>query len=218
MDEAKSNKPRRHKFKKIKLPFFGLAMFLLGALVLFAFRFATFESEDVHYHANFALYVNGQRDEFKSFTFYEEVTSCDVHDADDVAGRAHMHDKNPGLVHVHAPGVSWSQFFTNLGYTLGNKVVVTDGGVYADGQDGNKLTFVLNGQTVRSVQGRVIKSTDRLLISYGKEDAAVLEARSKALPNDADKANKTSDPAACSGSQDSSLTQRLKAAAGLRVH
>ncbi len=216
MDEPKSTK--KTKAKSIRLRWFGLAMFLLGAFVLFAFRFATFESDDVHYHANFALYVNGQRDEFKSFTFYEEVTSCDVHDADDAGGRAHMHDQNSGLVHVHAPGVTWSQFFTNLGYTLGNKVVVTDGGVYADGQDGNKLVFVLNGQTVRSVQDRLIKSTDRLLINYGKEDATALDARFKALPDDADKANKTSDPAACSGGQDTSLSQRLKAAAGLRVH
>ncbi len=218
MDESKQEKHAKRKARKINLPLFGVTMFLLGAFLLAAFRFATFKSDDVHYHANFALYVNGQKDEFKSFTFYEEVAACTAHDPDDVKSRVHMHDQNPGLVHVHAHGVTWGQFFANLDYTLGDKVVVTENGAYADGQDGNKLSFLLDGQPVESVEDRVIKTEDVLLINYGKDDAKTLQTRYDAIPRDAHKANVTSDPATCSGNADSTLTQRFKAAVGLSSH
>ncbi|MEK7472138.1 MAG: hypothetical protein AAB624_02720, partial [Patescibacteria group bacterium] len=50
--------------------------FLFGALAAFWARFVLVDQKQVHYHANFALYVNGEQDEFKNFTFYEEETAC----------------------------------------------------------------------------------------------------------------------------------------------
>ena len=216
MEEVKNSKPGLKK-PKMNVRLFGAAMFLLGAFAFFALRFVTYRSDDVHYHANFALYVNGQKDEFKSFAFYEEVASCNAHDKDDVKGRVHLHDQNAGLVHIHADGVTWGQFFANLGYTLGNEVLATGSGTFVDGQDGKTLSFTLNGKAVRTIQDRVIKSTDRLLINYGNEEAAVLEERFRAVAQDADKANKTSDPSACSGQEEPALLQRLKGAAGFQA-
>ncbi len=214
MDESKAEKHAKRKAKKLHLPLLCLAMFLLGAFLLAALRFATIQSDDVHYHANFALYVNDQRDQFKDFTFYEEVAACSVHDPDDVKTRVHMHNQNPGLVHIHAHGVTWGQFFANLGYTLGDKVVATESGVFTDGQDGNKLSFVLNGQPVQTVEDRVIKSEDKLLINYGKDGDQAIQEHYKNVPNDAHKANSTADPATCSGGSHLTTTDRLKAALG----
>ncbi len=193
----------------------GGGMFLLGALVVVGIRFAAIKDDSVHYHANFALYINGQKDEFKSFTFYEEVQACTLNDPDNVKTRAHMHDQNSGLVHVHAHGVTWGQFFDNLGYTLGNKVVATDAGVFTDGQDTNKLSFILNGEPVQTIADRVIKSQDKLLINYGNDDDKTLQNRFNSVPADAAKANTTQDPAACSGSHKLTFTDRLKLSLGL---
>lgn len=204
------------KSKKINLPLFGLAMFVLGAFMLIAFRFTMIKDNSVHHHANFALYINGQKDEFKSFTFYEEVAACNAHDPDDVKSRVHMHNKTAGLLHVHARAVTWGQFFANLGYTLGNKVVETDAGVYGDGQDGNTLSYLLNGQEVTSIENRVIKSEDVLLINYGKDDEKTLQDRNAAIPRTAKEANTTPDPAACSGSKKLTFTDRLKQSLGLK--
>ncbi len=180
-----------------------------------AIRFVTLKNTDVHYHANFALYINGQRDDFKSFTFYEEVQACTLNDPDNVKSRVHMHDQRPGLLHVHAHGVTWGQFFDNLGYTLGDKVVVTDNGIYGDGQDGNHLSFILNGTAVQTVADRVIKSEDKLLINYGQDDDKTLQDRSKTVPIDAAKANSTPDPATCSGSHNLTFADRLKKSLGI---
>lgn len=192
-----------------------LVGFILGIVSLAALRFITFKSDAVHYHANFALYINGQHDEFKNFSFYEEVQACNTNDKDNVKARVHMHDENNHLIHVHANGVTWSQFFTNLDYALGDNLIKTDKGVYVDGQDGNKLTFMLNGKETGTIADTVIKSEDVLLINYGKDDQSTLQKRYDDIPRDAHQANMEHDPATCSGSHDLTFVQRLKHAVGI---
>jgi len=186
-----------------------------GVLLFGGIRAALYKPDNVHYHANFALYINGTHDDFNNFTFYEEVQSCDSHNLDNPKVRVHMHDQNNALVHVHAHGVTWSQFFTNLGYTLGDNLIKTDKGVYIDGQDGNKLTFILNGKSVDTIANRIIGSEDVLLINYGKDDAATIAQRYQAVPRTAHAQNLEKDPASCGGAEDLTLSARLKSAIGL---
>jgi hypothetical protein len=206
------SKNKLSKFKKYGIVFF------IGVLVAFvvttAVRFALVKDTAVHYHANFALYINGQEDPFKSFTFYEEVAACDSHEVDNPKVRVHMHDENAHLIHVHAHGVTWSAFFANLNYTLGDNLVKTDNGVYIAGDDGNQLTFYLNGQKVDHIADMVIKSEDVLLINYGKDSDATLKQRYDAIPRDARKANVTKDPAACSGGHELTFWSKLQQALG----
>jgi hypothetical protein len=184
--------------------------FLLGAIWLVALRYITYQSDNVHYHANFALYINGQRDEFKSFTFYEEVQACTSDNVDNPKTRVHLHNQDPALIHIHAHGVTWGQFFDNLGYTLGDTLVKTDKGVYVDGQDGNELTFWLNGKPADAIANTLINSEDRLLINYGKDDQATLQKRYDDIPKTAGEANTKNDPATCSGDEKLTPSQRLK--------
>jgi hypothetical protein len=192
-----------------------VAGFLVGVFWLTALRFVLIKDPTVHYHANFALYINGQRDEFKSFTFYEEVASCNAADTDNPKNLVHMHDSKNHIVHVHGKGMTWGAFFNNLGYTLGDDLIKTDNGIFTDETNGNQLTFIINGQTAGSVTNSVIKSEDTLLINYGRDDDATLQERYKAIPHDAGEANKTADPAACGGGQKWDFPTRLKAALGL---
>ena len=202
-----------------KFIFLGVA-FLLGTLSIIAFRFITYRSTDVHYHANFALYINGRRDELKSFTFYEEVSACTVHDSNNPKIRVHMHDQNNGLVHVHAEGATWGYFFANLGYTLGDKLIGTDSvfdkvenkgyTIYADGKDGNQLSFILNGKKISNIANVVIASEDRLLIDYGKTSQEKLDQLFATVPTDAHKANTERDPASCGGGHQATFLERLK--------
>jgi hypothetical protein len=201
------------KFKRHTIIFVaGVVLALLGST---AIRFALVKDSSVHYHANFALYINGQEDPFKSFTFYEEVAACDAHDADNPKVRTHMHDNNAHLIHVHDGGVTWGAFFANLGYTLGDNLIKTDSGVYITGDDGNKLSFVLNGTPSDNIANKVISSEDVLLVNYGKDSQTTLTQRYDGIPRDAAKANTTKDPAACSGGHELTFWSRLKQAVGL---
>jgi hypothetical protein len=179
-----------------------------------AIRFVNYKSDIVHYHANFALYINGERDPFKGFTFYEEVQSCVGDEANNPKSRVHLHNNEPYVVHVHDKAATWGHLFANLGYSLGNNLVKTDKGVYAENSKDNQLTFLLNGQVVDGVANRLIESEDTLLINFGKADSAVLQKRFDDIPRDAEDYNHKPDPAACSGDRPATFTDRLKQAAG----
>jgi len=204
--------PAKEFFQKVFRHWWAvlLAGIVIAALLFVGLRAIFYKPDAVHYHANFALYINDQQDEFKSFTFYEEIAACSVDGHTDPKTRVHMHDENNHLIHVHDHGVTWSQFFTNLGYTLGDNIIATDSGVYVNGQDGKKLTFMLNGQVTEHIADEVINSEDVLLIDYGTTDPATLMQRYNKIPRDAHKANITADPSTCSGSKPLTLSERLR--------
>jgi hypothetical protein len=191
------------------------AGFVLGLIWVVAVRFLSYKNDAVHYHANFALYVNGVQDKFDNFTFYEEVQSCGSDEINNPRTRVHLHDNIGYVVHVHDAAATWGHLFANLGYTLGDNLVKNDDGVYIDGQDGNKLTFWLNGKEVAGAANRTIGSEDVLLINYGKEDTNVLQQRYDAIIKNADEYNKRNDPSSCTGVKPKTFAERLKWAVGL---
>ncbi len=212
--EAK--RPPRKPLRNIAHPKWALWILLIltGALLMVAIRYATIKDTSVHYHANFGLYVNGQQDQFEGPGYYEEVTACNTHNHEDVSSRTHMHENVNHVIHVHDHSVTWGDFFANLGYTLGDTVLVTEKGTYVDGQDGNKLTFTINGQPATHIANTVIKSEDVLLINYGQDDVKALQTRYDAIPKDAHHYNVTKDPAACQGGEGLTPLNRLKQALG----
>src|SRR5687767_1251717 len=107
-----------------------LACFLVGMLWLLAIRFVLIAKIETHYHANFAVYVNGQREEFDNFSFYEEVQACGGDEINNPRTRVHMHDKVNHVVHVHDNAATWGHFFANLGYGLGSNYLKTGDGIF----------------------------------------------------------------------------------------
>lgn len=182
--------------------------FLLGTLWLGTLRFVLYQDDSVHYHANFGLYINGERDKFDSFTFYEEVQSCSA-GGSNPKERVHMHDKVHDVVHVHTSGATWGHFFANLGYTLGNNVLKTDKGVFIEDDD-NKLTFYLNNEPVDTIANRVIESEDSLLIDFGKTTDEEIKSRFDEISKSAKEYNQKPDPSSCKGSSQPSFWDKLR--------
>ena len=52
--------------------FVAVGCLLLGAAIILGIRFATYQVAAVHYHANFALYINGQHEVFKGPQYYSD--------------------------------------------------------------------------------------------------------------------------------------------------
>lgn len=188
--------------------------FIAGAVWFVAVRFVTYKSDNVHYHANFAVYVNGEREEFDNFTFYEEVEACAGDSESNPKTRVHMHNNENHIVHVHDNLVTWGHFLANLGYGLTNDSLRTDAGVFVN-DDGDQLKFMLNGQEVQSVANRVIGNQDILLISYGSEDTETLEERFEDIPHDAGEYNHKLDPGGCGGNEELDFWTRLRRAMSL---
>lgn len=191
-----------------------LAGFIIGILSFLGYRMAAYKSTNIHHHANFALYIEGQRDEFKSFTFYEEVQACVDHGATNPKSRVHMHNQDASLIHVHDGGATWGHFFANLGYGLTDKSLQTDKGVFTASEE-KELVFILNGKEVEAIANRAIKSEDVLLINYGGDEENTLESRFKGIRTNAQEFNGRFDPGGCSGNEQVTLGKRFKAALGI---
>lgn len=187
--------------------------FLAGVFWLVAVRFVTLTQDGVHYHANFALYVEGERYEFDRFTYYQEVAACGGDGVDNPRIRTHMHDEINHVVHVHDNGATWGHFFSNLGMTHGDTVFRIDQNVYTE-DDATDIQFMLNGELVDTTANRTVGDEDVLLISIGNSDAEQLQQQYGQIQQDAAIYNETADPSACSGSAELTFTERLKQAIG----
>lgn len=196
--------------RELRSKHFWLVLALFIGL-LFATRFALTKDDHVHYHANFAIFINGKQEKFESPLYYEEIQSCSSENEDDPLHRAHMHENVNSVVHVHAHAVTWGHFFNNIGVGLTKNFLETGQGMYVDGKNDQKLTFYLNGQEVDSVTNKLINSEDTLLIDYGKSDKDRLNQESSSIQNLAREANISQDPASCAGSSQSSKDKLINA-------
>lgn len=182
--------------------FIFIAGAVLAALVIFGIRFATYSIEQTHYHANFAVYINGQREEFKDKHYYEEIAACTADGPIQPAQRAHMHENLNNVLHVHDDGTTWEQFFNNLGWSIGSNYIQTYDHTIYQANETDKLNIVLNGQNLTdltAINNEVIKDEDRLLVSFGAIDDATLDKEYKTVPATAHKYDITPDPASCAG-------------------
>jgi len=186
---------------------------LVGVLVLLGIRYFTYKPDQVHFHANFALYINGQREQFKSSLYYQEEAVCSsVNGLTSPQQRAHMHDNINSVIHVHDHAVTWGQFFENLGWYIGPDFIETaDGTMYRNDGD-SQLHIVKNGQDftgLGAITNTLIKDRERLLVSFGNIDDATLQQEFKTVPNTAKHYDEAKDPASCAGSEKVTASQRL---------
>lgn len=185
---------------------------LLGALLILGIRYLTFHKEETHYHANFAVYLEGKQEDFKSPQYYQEVKICDLHDKMTPPARTHMHNEESGIIHVHDEAVTWGQFFENLGWYVGPDFIRTTDKMYT-ADDMNKLNIVLNGDNLTglsTITNEVIGDQDRLLVSFGDIDKTTLSTEYKSVPNNAGEYNHKNDPASCGGTHEATPAERLK--------
>ena len=197
--------------KKLALALLLSALF--GAIWFVLIRAVTIDANGPHYHANFALFINGEREPFAEGTFYEEVAACGGEENDPLA-RVHLHDQISDVVHVHDASATWGNFFENLGFTLGNNVMYARATTYVNSDDA-RLSFVLNGEQVRSIAAKTIQDEDVLLVSYGTENSEELMAQYDQITQNASEYNAVADPAACAGTQYIGYFDRIKLVLGI---
>lgn len=188
---------------------------VLGVLVLGFARLAFAPPEpSVHYHANFAILLDDERVDLSAERYMQDVSACQADPTRVLPQqRVHLHNNDPDVVHVHHAGATWGHLLTNLGFGLGDDYLVTDSGERYESTPESRLTFVVNGLPVPSVNNRVIAPGDRLLISYGPETPEdVTETQFTQVASNAGEFDVLSDPGTCAGPQEEGLGERLRRA------
>jgi hypothetical protein len=158
------------------------------------------DAEIVHFHANFAVFLQGKLVDMSDKSYMEELQTCLKPTKEQTPrDRTHQHEGVGGLIHVHAPTVTWGHFFANIGWNFGEGYIVDRSNTVYKAQNGLKVRYILNGALVYDPFNLPITSKDRLLIDYSRDSEAVVLERFKRVPMSADEANSKQDPATCHG-------------------
>lgn len=170
--------------------------------------------ESVHYHANWAVWIEGERVDFSADGYMEDVAACSA-SPDGITGpqRVHLHNNDQDVVHVHHGGATWGHLLQNLGWGIGSDWVYTDGGALYRADGPRRLTFVLDGLLVPPAANRVIRPGDRMLISYGAEDAdEIMGVQFSSVLDNAPEFDGSFDPAGCQGNDVETVGARVRRA------
>lgn len=188
----------------------GIAGIMIGMLVILGIRFVSYQPpKDVHYHANFAVYVDGKQEQFSNPLLYEEISECSISTDKKPGERAHLHENIKDVVHVEDSAVTWGNFFQNINWNVSDKYLDTSD-VLLVNTDTKKVTYILNGEEVSNITNKVIGDKDRLLVSYGTATKDEINKQFSNVATTAEKYNITKDPASCSGGHsEDSIKDRL---------
>lgn len=196
--------------RKSRISALVVAGFIAGAAVILGIRFITYSPEQTHYHANFAVYIDGQREQFKSPAYYEEISgSCAVGKDIKPAQRAHLHDNVADVVHVHDHAVTWGDLFMNLHWAVGSDFIRTPDKIYLADAD-HRITYQINGQSYDDISTEVIKDEDRLLIDFGDTTQTTIKKEFDNVAKTAHQYDVGKDPAACLGNAAPTWKDRLR--------
>ncbi len=161
----------------------GIASFIITTRIILALQ----PEPAFHEHANFALFLDGERFDFNRSEFMS-IKPCIVQTdqpssffktayahgeeivGDQLEDWLHLHNNNGDTIHVHKEGMVYHHFFQSLGMKLENRLFTDhEGNTYRD-NDEMQFRYFLNNEEVDDLPDREIRDLDRALITYGPRD------------------------------------------------
>lgn len=159
----------------------ALASFFLGVFAtvyVIKGQISNIPEPDFHEHADFALFIDGQRFDF-SKEEYMSVQPCTISreypanvayahglESDDLKNSVHLHDRNGDIVHAHRPKITWHDFFHSLNMEFEDGKFVDDQGQSYLANEDSAFYYFVNGEAVNQLADREIRDLDKVLISY----------------------------------------------------
>jgi hypothetical protein len=128
--------------------------------------------QPTHEHADFALFIRGERFDFNQPEFLTEEGESPDHPF------LHIHPERYSVVHVHMSGSTWAEFLEALGFKLtdptlvGTEAAQTCMSIPDDGElcntDAEQWRFFRNGVEVDGLAYTEIQDLERVLVTYGE--------------------------------------------------
>ena len=208
----RTHHPTLYPDRTMKVFLAGLAVGILG-LGGARYAFAPLHPT-VHYHANWAVFVDDARLDLSGDRFMQAVSSCGpAGQGVRPEARVHMHDNDMDVVHVHHDGATWGHLLANLDMAVGEDFLVLADGRRLIADEARRPVFVVNGLVVPSVHNRLIRSGDRLSISWtDRAPEQVIATDHAVVAANAEEYNMKMDPASCAGHTDLGIVDRLRLA------
>lgn len=95
----------------------------VGSVVFVTTKDQDEHADGPHYHAGFQVYIDNELQDFSDLQ-YMKLAPCSDHHAEDLSPeqeqleKAHLHDSNGDVVHLHRNNVTWRDLFINMEYEL----------------------------------------------------------------------------------------------------
>jgi len=139
---------------------FGLCYIVYAYYDEISFYLFPPESTEVHVHADFAFYLLGNRVDLTN-DIYQSTAESTKHPT------MHFHDGVDTMIHRHAEGITFSEFFSSLGFMLTDTCITTDTDTPYCTDEQNSLLLFVNGNQVQAPSQYIIQEEDRILLYYG---------------------------------------------------
>lgn len=123
---------------------------------------------DLHHHADFALYINGERYDLAQEKYMSTENKS-------LSNFAHFHDLNGNVIHKHASGITLGFFMETLGMKLNESCLVLDDGTSYCNEGNKELKMYVDGERNDAFAEYDILDEDRILLSYGDEPEEELQ-------------------------------------------
>lgn len=118
--------------------------------------------QPVHWHADFTLYIRGQKFDFNQPQF---VTK----EGEEKNPWVHIHEPRFNVVHVHREQTTWDEFMRSLGFKLTDTSITLPGGETLTNTNSEQLKFYVNGVRIDKLMFQDILDLNQVLITYGSE-------------------------------------------------
>jgi hypothetical protein len=173
----KRSKPRKGKaasyFRLRKQRRVGLWIVILAVIIvggLAAFLASSYFSPlgllgTAHDHADFKVYIQGQPIDFSQPKYQLQHSNV------------HVEGGDGDVIHMHAARITIGAFFDTLRIRFNSTCFVLDTGQAVCNDATNTLKFYVNGQPNNEFDRYVLRHLDRILVSYGNETDAELQAQ-----------------------------------------
>ena len=126
--------------------------------------------KSTHIHADVKVYINGDSIDFSQKKY--QLTTNFIHFEDGVGD----------VVHIHATGMTVGQMIRGVGGSMSSKCLDFGENKYCN--DKNKiLKLYVNGQPNEDFDNYVVDDLDKILISFGDETPAEIQAQIATITN-----------------------------------
>lgn len=147
-----------------------LKLFFVLSLLLFACEKPEPILGDVHEHADFKVYLNGEAYDFAQ----DKYMSTDSHK---LSNFTHLHGGDGEIIHKHMSTITLADFFQSLGMQFNEECFVTDDFTSYCNDKTNTLKFYVNGKRNGEFGEYELSDLDQILISYGDDSSEEIEAQ-----------------------------------------
>ena len=133
-------------------------------IILISFLLFQQAKDDIHWHFDFALYIDGSRYNFSQEKYMASNNTS-------LSNFAHFHDMNGNVIHKHHKDVTFGFFFRTLGMELNSTCLVLD-----DKRSYCGIKMFVNEKESRAFDKYNIQDLDRILIVAGEVKEYMMES------------------------------------------